>query len=155
MPGDRDLPPPTYEFRRFVSTARVDRSGRDSTIEYLVGYCRVLAGDRRPLDEAVVRDFLRRDIDRARDFAAARNHDLLTEGESSSEPLSSIRTPTLVIHGTADPMFPVEHGEALAHEIPGARLLTLDGAGHGIHSSDLETIAAAINHHSIAADPAQ
>jgi pimeloyl-ACP methyl ester carboxylesterase len=154
-PGDRGLPPPTDEFRRFASTARLDWSDRDSTIEYLVGYSRVLAGDQRPLDEAVVRDFLRRDIDRARDFAAAQNHDLLTEGESSSEPLSSIRAPTLVIHGTADPMFPVEHGEALAREIPAARLLRLDGAGHGIHSSDWKTIAAAINHQSMAAGPAR
>ncbi len=152
-PGDRDLPPPADEFRRFVSTTRVDWSDRDSIIEYLVGYSRVLVGDRRQLDEALVRDLLRRDIDRARDFAAARNHDLLSEGESSSEPLSLIRTPTLVIHGTADPMFPVEHGEALAHEIPGARLLRLDGAGHGIHPSDRETIAAAITDHSTAADP--
>ncbi len=152
-PGDRDLPPPTDELRRFLSTARADWSDRDSTIDYLVGYCRVLAGDRRPLDEPQVRDFLRRDVDRARDFAAARNHDLLTEGESSSEPLSSIATPTLVIHGTADPMFPVEHGEALAHEIPGARLLRLAGAGHGIHSSDEETIAAAIIDHSTERTP--
>ena len=40
-----------------------------------------------------------------------------------SAPLSSIAAPTLVIHGTADPMFPPEHGRALAEEIPGARLL--------------------------------
>ena len=37
-------------------------------------------------------------------------------------PLSTIAVPTLVIHGTEDPMFPFEHGEALAREIPGARL---------------------------------
>ncbi|HET7048837.1 MAG TPA: alpha/beta fold hydrolase [Solirubrobacteraceae bacterium] len=153
--GDCDLPPPTDDFRRFVSTARLDWLDTGSTIAYLVGYSRVLAGDQRPLDEALVRDFLRRDIDRARDFTATQNHDLLTEGEPSGEPLSSIRTPTLVIHGTADPMFPAEHGEALAQEIPAARLLRLDGAGHGIHSSDRETIAAAINDHSMAADPAR
>ena len=56
------------------------------------------------------------------------------------EPLSSIAVPTLVIHGTADPMFPLEHGEALAEEIPGARLLTLEGAGHGVDRADWETI---------------
>ncbi len=37
-----------------------------------------------------------------------------------------------MIHGTADPRFPVEHGQALAEEIPGATLLLLDGAGHGV-----------------------
>jgi pimeloyl-ACP methyl ester carboxylesterase len=58
--------------------------------------------------------------------------------------LSAIGVPTLVIHGTADPLFPIEHGEALAREIPGARLLPLEGAGHGIVRDDWETIAGAI-----------
>ena len=40
------------------------------------------------------------------------------EGEIPREPLSTIAVPTLVIHGTADPMFPLEHGEALARDIP-------------------------------------
>ena len=42
--------------------------------------------------------------------------------------VSSIAVPTLVIHGSEDPMFPLEHGHALAEEIPGARLLTLEDA---------------------------
>jgi pimeloyl-ACP methyl ester carboxylesterase len=152
-PGDRDLPPPTDEFRRSVSTATVDWSDRESVADCLVGYCRVLAGDRRPFDDAPTRDLVRRDIERAREFAARRNHDLLTEGESPSGPLSSILAPTLVIHGTADPMFPVEHGEALAREIPGATVLRLDGGGHGVAPADRETIAAAILDHTFAADP--
>jgi pimeloyl-ACP methyl ester carboxylesterase len=49
-----------------------------------------------------------------------------------------------VIHGTEDQMFPLAHGEALAREIPGARLLTSEGAGHGVERADWETIARAI-----------
>jgi pimeloyl-ACP methyl ester carboxylesterase len=153
-PCNRELPTPTDQFRRFVSTATTDWSDRNSVVDYVVGYSRMLAGDQRPFDEAQMRDLVRHDIGRARDFAARRNHDLLTEGESPSAPLSSITAPTLVIHGTADPMFPVEHGEALAHEIPDTRLLRLAGAGHGIDPADRETIAAAIIGHTIAADPA-
>ena len=41
-------------------------------------------------------------------------------------------------------MFPLEHGEALAREIPGARLLTLEEAGHGVERADWEMIARAI-----------
>jgi pimeloyl-ACP methyl ester carboxylesterase len=62
--------------------------------------------------------------------------------------LSSIAVPTLVIHGTADPMFPLEHGQALTEEIPGARLLTLDGAGHGVDRADWATVVRAILEHS-------
>jgi pimeloyl-ACP methyl ester carboxylesterase len=38
--------------------------------------------------------------------------------------------PTVVVHGAVDPLFPVEHGRALAAAIPGARLLEIDGMGH-------------------------
>ena len=55
-----------------------------------------------------------------------------------------------MIHGTADPMFPIEHGQALAEEIPGARLLPLEGAGHGVYRADWEMIAAAIIEHTAA-----
>ena len=152
--GHRDLPPPTGRFGQFASTATVDWSDRDSVVEYLVGYTRVLAGDQRPFDEARVRDLVCDEVERARDFAARRNHDLLAEGESQGAPLSLISAPTLVIHGTADPMFPVEHGQALAQEIPDARLLKLNGAGHGIDPVDQKTIEAAIIDHTACADHA-
>lgn len=94
-----------------------------------------------------MQSLVRRDVERARDFAAAQNHDMLPEGKAVSGSLSSIAAPTLVIHGTADPMFPIEHGEALSREIPAARLLRLEGAGHGIDRADWETIAGAILAH--------
>ena len=74
------------------------------------------------------------------------------EGELAPESLSAIAVPTLVIHGTEDPMFPLEHGEALVREIPGARLLTLEGAGHGVERADWETIARAILAHTVPGD---
>jgi pimeloyl-ACP methyl ester carboxylesterase len=143
----RVLPAPTAEFSRFVASVEVDWSDPESVIEYLVAYSRVLAGGERPFDEAAARDLARRDVERARDFAAAQNHDLLREGASPGKPLSAIAVPTLVIHGTADPMLPIGHGEALADEIPNAGFLPLDGAGHGLERSDWETVAGAILAH--------
>jgi pimeloyl-ACP methyl ester carboxylesterase len=140
----RALPPPTADFGRFVSTARVDWSDEGSMIEYIVDYTRVLAGGERPFDEAEARDLIRRDVERAHDYAAVRNHDLLTDDGGPRKPLSSIAVPTLVVHGSADPMFPLGHGEALAQEIPGARLLTLEGAGHGVHRADWDALVDAI-----------
>jgi pimeloyl-ACP methyl ester carboxylesterase len=147
MPVDRELPPPAEEFGRFVSAARVDWSDSDSVIDYLVGYSRVLAGPRRPFAEAAVRDLVRRDVERARNFAALQNHDAISGDGRRREPLSSIGAPTLVIHGTADPMFPFEHGKAVAEEIPDARLLPLEGAGHGVDGADWESIVRAILDH--------
>jgi pimeloyl-ACP methyl ester carboxylesterase len=147
VPSDRALPPPTEEFGRFVTTVEVDWSDSESVIEYLVEYWRVLAGQERPFDEAAFRALARRDVGRASDFRAAQNHDLLHDEDRSREPLSSISSPTLVIHGTADPMFPIGHGEALAEAIPGARLLPLEGAGHGAYRPDWDAIVAAILEH--------
>jgi pimeloyl-ACP methyl ester carboxylesterase len=149
LPVGRELPPPTEEFGRFVSTSTVDWSDSDSVIDYQVDYSRVLGGA-RPFDEGAVRDLVRRDIERARDFASLQNHDAIPDGDRGHQPLSSIAAPTLIVHGTADPMFPVEHGEALAEEIPGARLLALEGAGHGVNRADWETIARAILEHTAA-----
>lgn len=148
--SDHDLPPPTAEFGRFVTTAAVDWSNPDSFVDYLVDYSRILAGGERAFDETRVRELVRRDVDRARDFATLQNHDLMSHGEGSPNRLSSIAAPTLVIHGSADPMFPLEHGEAVAAEVPGARLLALEGAGHGVYRDDWETIVAAIIGHSAA-----
>jgi pimeloyl-ACP methyl ester carboxylesterase len=145
-PGERDLPSPTETFGDFVSTARVDWSDAESVIEYLVGYTRMLAGN-RPFDESEQREFVRRDVERANNIAALQNHDVLPDDERSYGPLASINAPTLVIHGTADPLFPPRHGEALASEIPGATLQLLEGAGHGVDRADWDVIVPAIVRH--------
>jgi pimeloyl-ACP methyl ester carboxylesterase len=151
-PGERRLPSATERYARFLATAEVDWSDQESVIEYLVDYSRVLAGGERPFDEAAIRTLVSRDVARARNIAASENHGVIADGEVSRKSLSSIAVPTLVIHGTADPMFPAEHGQALAAEIPGARLLTLDGAGHGVERADWGTIVRAIIGHTAPAD---
>ncbi len=150
-PGHRELPPATEEFRRFVANAEVDCSSAESVIDYVVGYSRVLVGRERPFDEPAMRQLVRRDVERARNIASLRNHDIIPNDEPTRESLASIAAPTLVIHGTADPMFPLAHGEALADEIRGATRLVLEGGGHGIHRADWETIADAILHHTATA----
>jgi pimeloyl-ACP methyl ester carboxylesterase len=149
MPGDRGLPPPTEEFGRFVATAEVEWSDRESVVEYVVGYSRVLAGCERPFDERAFRDLARREVARARSSAAVQNHDAIPDDERPPQPLSSIVVPTLVIHGTADPLFPLEHGRALTEQIPSATLLALERAGHGVDRADWGTIVHAILEHTV------
>jgi pimeloyl-ACP methyl ester carboxylesterase len=48
----------------------------------------------------------------------------------TSERLSSLKIPTLVVHGSADQMVPVENGYMIARLIPDAQLEILEGAGH-------------------------
>jgi pimeloyl-ACP methyl ester carboxylesterase len=46
--------------------------------------------------------------------------------------LAGLRVPTLVIHGTQDPLIPVSAGRATARAIPGARFLELADMGHDL-----------------------
>ncbi len=60
------------------------------------------------------------------------------------ERLPEIELPTLVVHGRRDPFFPVGNGEALAREIPGARLLVLEDAATTIPDDAAAAVAEAM-----------
>jgi 3-oxoadipate enol-lactonase/4-carboxymuconolactone decarboxylase len=57
--------------------------------------------------------------------------------------LRTIRSPTLVLAGGADPVTPPEHGAAIADRIDGARLVVIEGAAHlaAVERADLVTTA--------------
>ena len=130
--GGGELPPMSDELRTvFAADARPDPdwADRDATIAYLLVEERPYAGA-RGLDERALRALLGRVYDRSPGLASANNHFLVEGSEMPRARLGEIAAPTLVIHGTDDPLFPPAHGEALAREIPGARLLLVDGLGH-------------------------
>ena len=144
-PAD-DLPGVTDSYAAFLAQARLDWSERRSVVEYRIAEVRALNGQ-RPFDEESVRAFVERDAARAVSAASAQNHELLDGGRPWRDRLGEIAVPTLVIHGGADPLFPPGHAEALANEIPGARLLVLDGAGHVLHPGDHDAVVRAILDH--------
>jgi 3-oxoadipate enol-lactonase len=51
-------------------------------------------------------------------------------GHDTNARLEALQTPTLVIHGTADELLPVENGALIASRIPGSTLEIFDGVGH-------------------------
>jgi pimeloyl-ACP methyl ester carboxylesterase len=51
-------------------------------------------------------------------------------GHDTSARLPGLAAPTLVLHGTRDPVLPAANGELIARLVPGARLELLEGAGH-------------------------
>jgi pimeloyl-ACP methyl ester carboxylesterase len=134
VPGRFTLPPMSEELRAWFA-AEVpwpDWAERSAVIDYLVGYERQLEGAEY-FDEAHVRALVERIVDRTNDMAASMtNHAVAEEGELARGRLDQIAAPTLVIHGTADPLFPFGHAEALAREIPRAELLPLAGVGHQV-----------------------
>jgi len=58
-------------------------------------------------------------------------HYQASEGHDSWDLLPTIRTPTLVIHGSEDQMNPTANAFLLAEQIPGAQLYIIKGGRHG------------------------
>ena len=122
---------------------KVDWSNRTQVIASMVEDSRVLAGTAHPFDEAAIRAFVERDYDRACGYLSATNHGSLKIGDAWRGRLHGMMAPLLVIHGTADPVYPIEHGAALAAAVAGASFVTLEGGGHELHPAHWDTIIAA------------
>jgi pimeloyl-ACP methyl ester carboxylesterase len=145
-----DLPGIADEYGAFLAQPAPDPDDPGAVAAHLLAETRVLAGGRRAFDEAYMRALIARDMARADRYASAGNHARIAGGEASRHELAEIAVPTLVIHGTADPLFPQEHGVALAGQIPGARLMTIEDAGHGLDPADRAVVAQAILEHTAA-----
>jgi len=129
--GNPALPPPQPEAMAVL--LKPPAMSQADHIESSVAAAQVLNGPRYPIDEDRVRDRAGRAFDRglspagtARQMAA-----ILTSG-SRKKALKSVTVPTLVIHGDADPLVPVEGGRDTAEAIPGAKLLIIEGMGHDL-----------------------
>ena len=118
-------------------------AGREEYIEHSLKAQRLnWAGD---FDEEVARRRTARGYDRAFDLeGTARQRRAIQSAASRRAALASVRVPTLVIHGDADPLIPVENGRRTARAIPGAELLVIPGMGHYNPPRAWEQIADAI-----------
>lgn len=131
VPWD-DLPPSTDAVAASFAHPAPDPdwTDREAVVAHVVAGERVFAGT-LPVDEERLAALVRRVFDRTPDMAAGcTNHWIAESGPPLSAGIGTITAPTLVLHGTVDPLFPYGHAEALAQEIPDARLVPLPGVGH-------------------------
>lgn len=146
------LPGTSAAYMEHAATGEsVDWTDRSQVIDFMTRDARAIAGTAHPHDAAAARRLIETDVDRARSFVSATNHFMLKGSDRWQGRLGELQAPLLVIHGTADPIFPVEHGAALAGIVPGARLVRIEGGGHELHPADWDTIVAAIAGHTAAA----
>jgi pimeloyl-ACP methyl ester carboxylesterase len=101
-----------------------------------------------PFDEPAQRERVLKNVRRSvypaglpRQLAA-----IIDDGDRTAR-LGAVRTPTLVLHGEADPLVKLPGGEATAAAIPGARLVTFPGWGHDIPQPLIGRVAAEIAGH--------
>src|SRR5215212_4627706 len=143
--GNRpDLPSVTEEDASRFAIDDPDWSDRSAVIDYLTQLAAASASRNRPFDERGFRRIAGRVFDRSRDIAASKNHDLIEPAGPPSRALAELGVPTLVLHGADDPVFPAEHGAALAKAIPGARLIELERTGHELPPETWDVVVPAI-----------
>ncbi|WNG17971.1 alpha/beta fold hydrolase [Cystobacter fuscus] len=128
------LPPPAPRAIQVqLAAASNPPRNREESIDLQVKMARAMAASAAPFDEQECRRTVERMLERARNPAAAMNHGFVpSPTQAQAEALKHLRVPTLVIHGTDDPMFPSAHGVAVAERISGAKLLMLEGMGHDL-----------------------
>ena len=100
-------------------------------LDGVVALYRALAGSRFPFDEIKFRA-LAEPIMAHGHNAYAGHGDAIGASPSRLNRLADINLPTLVIHGTEDPILPLDHGMALADNIAGATTFIMEGVGHEI-----------------------
>ena len=100
-------------------------------LDGVVELYRALAGSRFPFDEVKFRNQAEPIMAHGHN-AYAGHGDAVGAGPSRLNRLAEISLPTLVIHGTEDPILPLDHGMALANNIAGATTFIMEGVGHEI-----------------------
>jgi len=104
-----------------------------------------LLGPADPFDDAYERGRVTRAVDRAYHPAGfGRQLGAILVARGRLERLGSVGVPTLVIHGDADILVPVENGRRVAAAIPGARLMEIAGMGHDVPRRVWSQVADAI-----------
>jgi len=149
--GNPKLPPAKPEAMAVLMTPRP--SDRAGAIEAAVRASQVTSGPGYPLDPEYLRERHTRMFDRSfTPTASARHLAAVTAHGNRAPRLAAITAPTLVIHGTSDPLVPVECGRDTARSIPGAELWEIEGLGHGIPPALWNALADRIAAHAAKAE---
>ncbi|MEE6295869.1 alpha/beta fold hydrolase [Georgenia wangjunii] len=147
--GAPDLPPGTGR----SPDVPEDVESRSAAIEYLLADTRACDGLSPRFDEDRIRRFITHDVDRAEDIAATISNPPLMEFTSPRDgDITAVSLPTLVVHGEVDSIFPLAHGEAVAHAVGDAELVVLPNAGHTLLTADGADFTTPLIRHLRAAD---
>jgi pimeloyl-ACP methyl ester carboxylesterase len=149
--GNPKLPQPKPEIMKLLMT-RAPKD-RETNIEHMLGVFRTLAGPGFPFDVEWTRKVMGECFDRSfYPQGLARQLVAILAQKDRRHALASVKAPTLVIHGTDDPLVPVEGGKDTAKAIPGSQLMLIEGMGHDLpHGGAWPRIVEAITVHTLKA----
>jgi pimeloyl-ACP methyl ester carboxylesterase len=148
--GDRSVRP---RAKAVIALARPMPRGREAAIDQMLRASRVVGSPRFPWDENRLRRQFGAAYDRGMTRAGAMRQTLATLASGDRTALlQGITVPTVVIHGSEDPLIPVGGGRATAAAIPGAELVTIPGMGHDLPPGVWPRVVGAIAHNAARAE---
>ena len=148
--GNPKVPPPTREASAVLMAPPPNT--REEFFARFAQTWKILRVGSFPEDEALDQARAERTFARGLNPAGVgRQLRAILASGSRKERLHSVRAPTLVIHGTVDPLVRPEAGKDTAASIPGAKLLMIEGMGHALPIPMWPQIIDAIDKHAHAA----
>jgi pimeloyl-ACP methyl ester carboxylesterase len=128
--GAKGLPGPTSEMRRILFTPPA-KPGTDAAYQHALRFVNALAGPAFEHPEGSQEQLVQESLKRSnRPMGAYRQMLAAMADRARADLLARITTPTLVMHGKADPLVPYACGEDTARRIPNAKLHGIEGMGH-------------------------
>jgi pimeloyl-ACP methyl ester carboxylesterase len=144
--GDPRLPGPTREAAALLMAP--PPKTKDEYIERFAQTWKMLRVGSFPEDEALDRARAERTFSRGLNPAGVGRQLRAILASGSRKPrLHLVEAPTLVIHGTVDPLVNPAGGKDTAASIPGARLMMVEGMGHALPIRMWPEIIEAIDKH--------
>jgi pimeloyl-ACP methyl ester carboxylesterase len=120
-------------------------TARDEVIAREVETTRLLGSPGFPFDEERTRRRATAKFDRCFYPAGrARHVGAVMAAADRTERLTKVDVPTVVIHGSADPLVSPSGGDATAKAIPGAELIVIEGMGHELPPGAWPTVLEAV-----------
>ncbi|HEY2706703.1 MAG TPA: alpha/beta hydrolase [Caulobacteraceae bacterium] len=137
--GNQALPRATPEALARLNTPAPDPTkDLDGFLDSAVAGAKVMGGS-YPVDEATVRAQSLSDFKRCYyPVGFQRQYAAVVASPDRRPKLKTITAPTVVIHGDADPLVPVDGGRDTAANIPGAELIVVPGVGHEMPAAVLD-----------------
>ncbi len=122
--------------------------GRDASIAAAQEVFQAIGSRGLPQDVEDIREQAAQSYDRDHDPTGPTRQlaAIIASGDRTAQ-LRRIHTPTLVIHGTVDPLVSPSGGRATAEAISGARLLMIEGMGHDLPRAAWPELIDAISEH--------
>jgi pimeloyl-ACP methyl ester carboxylesterase len=129
--GRPGLPGPSLAASNAMFSAPGNSRDMNSVVEHFMHLFKVIGSPAYPTPDEELRASITAAVKRNPSYSGTMRQAMAVAASGDQAALlRTIKAPTLVIHGTADPLVPIACGRDIAKLVPGAVLHEIEGMGH-------------------------